>query len=71
MESDELNYAMNHLLRMAEPNTALIITQNEEGEIIDARIMNVTEALFLLRYAQRGEREEEKPKESDSLWWHP
>jgi hypothetical protein len=71
MESDEINFVKDHLRRLAEPNTALIITQNEEGEIIDARVVDVTQALFLLKHGVRGEKKEEKPETSESLWWSP
>jgi hypothetical protein len=71
MEADEINFVMEHLRRLSEPNTALIITQNEEGEIIDARVVDVTQALFLLEHGVRGEKKEEKPEASGSLWWSP
>ncbi len=71
VDSEDMEFVMEHLRRMAEPNTALIITQNEDGEIIDARIMDVAEAMFILRHAQRGERTEPKPETSESSWWSP
>jgi hypothetical protein len=74
MESSDIKFVQDHLRRMAEPNTALIITQNEEGEIIDARVVDVSQALFLLKHGVRGEKKEEKPETpetSESSWWAP
>jgi hypothetical protein len=74
MASEEIDFVMDHLRRLAEPNTALVITQNEEGEIIDARVVDVTEALFILRMGKLDERKEDKqetPGTSESSWWAP
>ena len=71
MESSDIQFVQEHLRRLAEPNTALIITQNEEGEIIDARVVDVTQALFLLKHGKRGEKKEEKPEASESSWRAP
>ena len=75
MESEDLSHVMDYLKKMTEPNTALIITQNEQGEIIDVRVMDVNEALFILRNANGGEAPEEKLSEdesaSDGSWWSP
>ena len=71
MESDEISFVQEHLRRLAEPTTALIITQNEEGEIIDARVVDVAQALFLLKQGKLSEKKEEEPETSETLWWSP
>jgi hypothetical protein len=58
-------------MRMRDPDTALIITENEEGEIIDVRVVDVSLAMFILKEGKRRQKTEEKAKESESLWWHP
>ena len=58
-------------MRMKDPDTALIITENEEGEIIDVRVVDVNLAMFILKEGKRRQKTEEKAKESESLWWHP
>jgi hypothetical protein len=71
MEHDDLDFAMHHLRRLSEPNTALIITQNEKGEIIDVRVVEVAEAMFLLSHGKLGKRQDDEPEVSESSWWAP
>jgi hypothetical protein len=71
MGQEDLDFAMEHLRRLSEPNTALLITQNEEGEIIDVRVVDVAEAMFLLSHGKPGKRKDVEPKASESSWWAP
>ena len=69
--SERIIEAIGHLLKMTEPKTVLMITENEAGEIIGTRIEDVYYAIFILRHAKQGREFEEKPSEFESLWWTP
>ncbi len=57
---------------VAEPSIALIITQNEEGEVIDARLAELSEAMILLRSATEDKaKREEQPARDKGAWWKP
>ena len=75
MESEDLPYVSDSVKKFANPDMALVITQNEKGEIIDTRVIEVDEAFFILRQAKRGKVLEEKLSEaesaSDGSWWSP
>jgi hypothetical protein len=71
MEHEDIDFAMEHLRRLSEPNTALLITQNEKGEIIDVRVVDVAEAMFLLSHGKLSKRKDEESEVSESSWWAP
>ena len=75
MESEDLSYISDYMKKFENPDMALVITQNEKGEIIDARVMEVDEAFFILRQAKMGKVLEDKLSEaesaSDGSWWSP
>ena len=61
---------LERLKAMAEPDVALILTQNERGELIDARVVEVAEAIVLLRKAAEARDAEDRPPSKGS-WWSP
>ncbi len=70
MASDKFEVELELLKKMMEPDTALIITQNERGEIINAEIVDVNEAYFLLSHAAEAQKPEQRPP-SKTGWWSP
>ena len=69
--SKKIDSAIARLLRVDEKKEVFVITEDEEGKIIDSRMMSRNFAIFILRHGERGKEPEEKPDEFESYWWHP
>jgi hypothetical protein len=59
---------MKRVSRTRDPDTALIVTQNEKGEIVDIEIINVMTAYFSLFHGPNAPDPDREPYTGLS-WW--
>ncbi len=55
---------------LTEPSVALIVTVNENGDVLDARLAHIAEAAMILRGASEDSKPEEK-EAATKTWWAP
>jgi hypothetical protein len=56
--------------RTRDPDTALIVTQNDRGEIVDVEIINVMTGFYLLFHGPNAPDPDREPY-TGPCWWKP
>ena len=65
-------FDLETLRNMVEPAIALILTVDEDGRVLDTQIVDVAEAMMVLRSSPDFEETEPPPEvKEQGQWWSP
>lgn len=65
-------FDLEKLRNMVEPAIALILTVDEDGRVLDTQIVDVAEAMMVLRSSPDVQEAESAPEvKEQGQWWSP